>query len=357
MEGTMGGHINRRTALTTALCAPMIIGRRATAAERSITVGVYTGSQGDVVRKQIIPPFEAKYKCKVYSTQGVTLEQVALMRTTRDTPKYSVMFIDDIGVELARREGLIEKLPREQIPGMERVLDRFIFFEGHGAAFAVSAAGLCYNTATGKPLASYNELWDPRLRARFLMETPKSTQSLFLLIAAVTLQTGKPYAETQYMIEQAWPKMEALKPNVLSLFESPATVMQVADGQADIAGIFYSKTVYPYAVKGVPVDMCFPREGAFVGINCLTLVRNAPDRELGIAFINHMLDPGMQQLLAEATLTAPSISGLEFKPEVSKYLAYPEAKMDEMQIFMPDWAFLNPLRSTLIERYNQVFSA
>jgi putative spermidine/putrescine transport system substrate-binding protein len=353
----MGQNVKRRTVLSGALTAPLIIGRRASAADRSITVGIYTGQQGDVVRKQIIPPFEAKFKCKVFTTQGVTLEQIALMRTTRDNPKYSVMFVDDIGIELAKREGLIEKLPREEIPNLDRVLKRFIYYDGYGAAFAMSAAGLCYNTATGKPLVSYGDLWDPSLRRRFLMETPKSTQSIYLLIAAVSVETGKPYSETQYMIDQSWPKMEALKPNVLSIFESQTTVMQVADGQADIAGIFYSKTVYPYTVKGAPVDMCYPREGAFAGINCVSLVKNAPDRELGLAFINHMLDPGIQRLLAEATLTAPSISGLEFKPDIAKYMAYPEAKMDEMAIFSPDWTVINPMRSKILERYNEVFGA
>jgi putative spermidine/putrescine transport system substrate-binding protein len=353
----MGKTVRRRAVLGGAIAAPLIIGRRASATDRSITVGIYTGQQGDVVRKQIIPPFEAKNQCKVYTTQGVTLEQIALMRTTRNNPKYSVMFVDDIGIELAKREGLIEKLPRELIPNMERVLDRFIYFDGYGAAFAMSAAGMCYNTATGKPLASYGDLWDARLRERFMMESPKATQSLYLLIAAVSVETGKPYRETQYMIEQAWPKMEALKPNVLSIFENQTTVMQVADGQADIAGIFYSKTVYPYIVKGAPVDMCYPREGAFAGINCVSLVKNAPNRELGIAFINHMLDPDIQRLLAEETLTAPSISGLEFKPDVAQYMAYPESKMDEMQIFSPDWTFINPIRSRLLEKYNQVFGA
>jgi putative spermidine/putrescine transport system substrate-binding protein len=99
--------LDRRKFLTgaAALAAPLIVGRRASAADRSITVGIYTGQQGDIVRKQIIPPFEAKHQCKVYTTQGVTLEQIALMRATRNNPKYSVMFIDDIGVELAKREG------------------------------------------------------------------------------------------------------------------------------------------------------------------------------------------------------------------------------------------------------------
>ena len=99
--------IRRRTLIAgaaAALAAPLITGRRAAADDRSITVGIYTGQQGDVVRKQIIPPFEAKHGCKVYTTQGVTLEQIALMRSSRNNPKYSVMFIDDIGIELAKRE-------------------------------------------------------------------------------------------------------------------------------------------------------------------------------------------------------------------------------------------------------------
>ncbi len=351
--------IRRRAFLgsAAALAAPLILGRRAGAAERSITVGIYTAQQGEHVRKQIIPPFEAAHDCKVYTTQGVTLEQIALLRTTRSNPKYSVMFMDDIGVDLAKKEGLIEHLPVDRIPNMGQVLKRFIFNDGYGAGFAMSSVGLVYNSATGKPLASYGELWDERFRKRFLMTSPKSTQSTHLLIAAVAVQTGKPYAEAQYQIEDAWPKMAELKPNVLSIFENASTVMQVAQGQADLAGLSFSKSVYPYTVKGAPIDMCFPREGAFAGINCLTLVKGAPEPELGLAFINWMLDPGVQRGLAEATFAAPTISGLEFKPDVAKYMAYPESKMDEMAIFAPDYTFINPIRSRLLEKYNEVFGS
>jgi putative spermidine/putrescine transport system substrate-binding protein len=144
---------------------------------------------------------------------------------------------------------------------------------------------------------------------------------------------------------------------VLSIFENETAVMQLIQGQADVAGLFYSKSVNPYTVKGAPVAMCYPREGTFAGINTLTLVKNAPDRALGIEFINWMLDPGVQQGLAEASLAAPTISGLEFKPDVAKYIAYPESKMDEMGIFSPDWTFINPLRPKLVEKYNEVFES
>jgi putative spermidine/putrescine transport system substrate-binding protein len=353
----MSQSIRRRTVLAgtgAALASPWIV-RGAAAAEKSITVGIYTGQQGDVMRKQIIPPFEAKYNCKVYTTQNVTLGQIALMRATRDNPKYTVMFVDDIGVALAKNEGLIEKLPLDEMPNAKGLLDRFVFYDGYGAAFAMSAAGMAYNTETGKPLVSYEDLWSPKLKGRFLMFSPKGTQSLYLLIAAATLVTGKPYKESQYLIDQAWPKMEALKPNVLSMFEAETTVLQIAQGQADYAGMFYSKSVNPYTLAGAPVAMTYPNQGTFAGINTVTLVKGGPERELGIAFMNHMLDPVTQQTLAEATLAAPTISGLTFKPEVGKFLAYPESKMTEMGIFSPDWSFINPLRPALLEKYNQVF--
>src|SRR3954453_10707927 len=121
----MTRNYDRRTILAgtaVALATPFIISSRAGAAERWITVGIYTAQQGEYVRKNIVPAFEADHNCKVYTTQGVTLEQIALMRATHNNPKYSVMFIDDIGVDLAKKEGLIDRLPTEKIPNMERLL-------------------------------------------------------------------------------------------------------------------------------------------------------------------------------------------------------------------------------------------
>jgi putative spermidine/putrescine transport system substrate-binding protein len=134
-------------------------------------------------------------------------------------------------------------------------------------------------------------------------------------------------------------------------------VMMVAQGQADFAGIEYSKQVYPYTVAGAPIDMTFPKEGTFAAVNCLTLPKNAPEPELGAAFLNYMLDPEVQLGLGSATLTAASIGGLNFKPDVSKYIAYPESKMDDMKLFTCDWKAINPIRSSLIEKYNQVFGS
>ena len=73
--------------------------------------------------------------------------------------------------------------------------------------------------------------------------------------------------------------------------------------------------------------------------------------------MNRMLEPSVQQGLAEAALAAPAISGLTFSPEIAKFLPYPDTKMDELGLFSPDWAYINSVRSQWIEKLNQIFVA
>ena len=344
-------------AVATALATPTILTPRAWADGKSIQVGIYFAQQGEYVRKQIIPKFQADYNCQVFTTQGVTLTQIAALRATRANPKYSVMFMDDIGIDLAKKEGLIDKLPADKVPNLERVYKRFLVSDGYGAAFAISTGGLFIDPASGIKVDSYGDLWDPRFRKRYLMITPKFTQSIYMLIATATLVTGKPFQDSQYLTDAAWDKLAALKPNVLTTYENEATVMMVAQNQADLGGIEYSKNIYPYTVAGAPLNMLFPKEGTFAGINCLSFVKNGPEPELAAAFINRMLDPAVQQGLAEATLTASSVSGLNFKPDVAKYLAYPDSKMDDMKLFAADWSYVNPRRPAWLEKYNELFGS
>ena len=248
---------------TAILATPAILTPRAWADGKSIQIGIYPAQQGEYVRKQIIPQFQTDYNCRGFTTEGVTLTQIAALRATRSNPKYSAMFIDDIGIDLAKKEGLIDKLPIDKIPNLQRVYQRFLFSEGYGAAFAISTGGLYINPESGTRITSYGDLWDERFRKRYLMITPKFTQSIYMLIATASMVTGKPLKDAQYQTDHAWEKLAGLKPSVLTTYENAAMVMMVPQGQADVGGIDYSKNIYPYTVAGAPIDMIFPKEGTF----------------------------------------------------------------------------------------------
>lgn len=351
--------LNRRTVMKAAAGAalfPTIISR-ASAQEKQLHIGVYNSALGRLVQKEVIPAFEAKNKCRIFTIEGATLSNIAALRATRATPRFSVMMMDDVGVPQAKQEELIDKLDPAKIPNLAKVYKRFVFEDSYGVGFNISSAGMFINPQATKGLTSYEQIFEAKYRKRILLNTPRNTQSVLMLIVATALATGKPLREAQYLIDQGWDKLAQLKPNVLTIYDSEAMVLMVAQGQADIGGIEYSKSIYPHAAKGVPLDMAPLKEGSFTGINSLTLVKNAPEPELGAAFINHMLQPSVLQMLSEKTFGAPSVEGIEFKPDVARYLAYPESKMVDMGLFTPDWNFIIPRRPAVLERYNQLFTS
>ena len=335
--------------------APTFMVRNAWAQNKEIHVGIWGGAQGEFVRTKIIPKFESDFKCKVIAEEGFTLANVQKMRATKSNPKFSVMFIDDVAIPIAKAEDLISPLPKANMPAYAKVYPRFTY-DGMASGLGISVASLFYNTSMKAP-TSYAELWDPKYAGKIKLVSPKNTPSVFFLIVAAAVKTGKPFAQAQYEIDNAFDKVAAIKPNIQNLFENgPQAANEVAQGQADVGFMELSKYVYPATAKGVPVTMGFVKEGSFAGVNCQVLVKNGPNQDLAVAFMNRMLEPEIQKPLAEFALAAPPVSGITFAPEVGKYLAYPVEEMDKRGLFIPDWAYINANRSKWTERLNKIFS-
>lgn len=354
----MTSNISRRSVLAGLTLAPTILSRGAWAQSKELRIGIQGGLQGEFIRKNVIPQFESDFGCKVIAQEGTTLEQLARLRATKAAPRFTVMTgIDDLGVEIAKREDLIDPLPGDLMPNLTKVYPRFVFEDGYGVAVAVSNAGMFFDPTKTKALTSYEEMWDPKFAGNIMLAATKGTPSVFLLIVCASLVSGKPYGEAQYLIDElAWPKLEALKPNVGSLLTTDTGALLIAQGEALLGGIEYSKYVTPYTMKGASVEMCYPQEGAFAGVNCQVLVKGAPNPELGAEWMNRMLSAQVQQQLAEATLAAPSVDGLTFSPEFAPFITYPLAKMEGMKLFSPDWSHANPRRAGWMEQINRIFT-
>ncbi len=213
--------VNRRKLIAAAgLAAPMFFIRNGWAAGKSIYVGTYTSQQGDFIRRQVVPAFQSEFDCKVLQTENVTLGNIGILRTQKSNPNYSVMMMDDVGIPIAKNEGLIAPLPKDKIPNLEKVFPNFIYNDGYGAAFAISTVSPWYHKDISKPLESFADLWSDRFRGRYMMVTPKQTQTVQLLTVAASMATGKPILEAQYELDKGWAKMAELKPNVQTIYDS-----------------------------------------------------------------------------------------------------------------------------------------
>ncbi|MBV8188427.1 MAG: extracellular solute-binding protein [Alphaproteobacteria bacterium] len=348
----------RRNLLAAAgVASPMFFVRNGWAAGKSVYIGTYTGVQGEYIRKFVTPKFQADFDCKVFQTENVTLGNIAILRTQKAAPNYSVMLMDDVGVPIAKAESLIAQLPPDKIPNLAKVFPNFMYNDGYGAAFAVSTVSPWYNKSI-KPIESFADLWGERFRGRFMMITPKQTQSLHLLTVAASMVTGKPILEAQYELDKGWTKMAELKPNVQTIYDNINTaVLAVSQGQADAAGPDFSKQLLPVIAKGAPLVQSQPAEGSFAGVNCVTLVKNAPEPDLGAALIDRILSPQVQKGMAEYTIAAPAVSGIELEKATAAIVPYPESRMREMKLYVLDWERLNPQRGAILDKFNQVFGS
>ena len=92
-----------KSASVAALAAPMGYVKNGWAQGKQIQVGIWGGNQGEFIRKNVLPAFEKEFDCKVLAQQGSTLGQISLLRASKEAPKFTVMFVDDLGVEIAKR--------------------------------------------------------------------------------------------------------------------------------------------------------------------------------------------------------------------------------------------------------------
>ena len=354
-----GSGLSRRNLLKAGIAAatPVVFVRNGWAQGKTLTIGIWAGAQGEYIKKQVVTPFQTEFNCRVLVNEGWTLPQIAKVRADRANPQHTVVFVDDLGIDILKRENLIDPLPKASMPNLAKVFPRFIYDDGYGVAIGISMAGIAYNPKIIKAIESYKELWEPRFRRKIAMLSMRSTGGPMMVMTAAALATSKPYKEAQYLADQAWPLLTELKPNILNIAQSNAQgANQVIQGEALVELIDYSKWVYPYTIKGAPIDMCYPKEGTWAGVNCMALVKGAANQDLGAEFMNRMLDAKVQKELSEFALAAPPIRDVDFKADTLKYIAYPEKKMDDLGLFSPDWKYVNQARDGWTEKWNTIFT-
>src|SRR5262245_38748768 len=79
-------------ALTGSLIFPAVI-TPARGAEKSIKIGIWAGPDGELIRSTIVKRFEEKHRVKILIDEGITTEQLARMRATKNNPTHTVMFL------------------------------------------------------------------------------------------------------------------------------------------------------------------------------------------------------------------------------------------------------------------------
>lgn len=125
----------------------------------TIRVQFWSGSDGLVIRKHIVDPFEQATGARVIAEEGNTSGSIAKVRAQMSDPQLDVIFIDDIGVLTLEREGALEKLDLSRMPNAADIHPSYVVGDGYSIGIFNYIVTLLYNPDEIEAPTSWSDLW------------------------------------------------------------------------------------------------------------------------------------------------------------------------------------------------------
>jgi putative spermidine/putrescine transport system substrate-binding protein len=296
----------------------------------------------------LFPRIERKHNFKILFEGSNSLINLEKIRSNRARPTMTVTMMDDPVLILGEREGLLQPLRGLAIPNLADVLPEAKPRDQMWVNWCFPAASISYQTQNLRAAPqSYAEVWDPKYREKVILISMRITQAVVPLLAAAQLATGKPLAECLRVADEGFGKLRELKPNILQITTNPPQAQQLHEsGEVDLYLSPDSRTTLFRKSQRAPVGLAFPKEGTVAMPAGVALVKGGPNQELGQIFINELLDPETQTLIA----------GTFFSKATNTKAAAP-AGLNLPDLVVLDWEYFTDNRNRWIERFEREISA
>lgn len=335
--------LDRRRALAlsfAALVAPNV----ARAQTREIVIGG-AASHRPWFEQHVQQVFERKYNCKLTFEGTRSLVNLEKMQNNKDRPYLSVVQMDDPVMILAVRENLLQPITPQSVPNMARLREGTVHMNGMWANYLQPWQGIAYNTNVLREApTSWAQAFEPRFRGRIIVPSLQNTEGLPNLFMFAALETGQPVPQAYRNIDAAFARFRALKPNLLTAYsQMPQAFSLLEQGEAHMIVGALSSFGLQRRLDGAPVGMVAPREGIFPVPSGIAVVRNGPNQDLALAYVNELLGAEVQNRIAPPTFALPT----------NQDAVTPPGMPTGVPIHPIDWAFVAENRNAWVQRWDR----
>ena len=259
------------------------------AAKKEGKLVIYDMALGAPYFTAVLKSFEAKYGIPVESLDLRASELAERIRTERSAGRYlgDVEIITTTMIEEQLNNGdFVQKLP--PIPNAANLRPPFHATDYSVPAF-VQPMGILVNTRLVKEEdipTSWNDLTDPKWKGKILSDDMRPLGSGNTMFAILEHQMGDQFNE----------KLAEQKPVFSRDMRNDAR--RVARGEYPI----YVPQIFAFTsdLKGLPVKVVIPKEGAPYAEMDLAMLKNSPHPNAARLFIQHFLEIDSQLLYANA---------------------------------------------------------
>lgn len=336
-----------RMKLTAAILATLCTS--AVWAESTLYVAANGGSTEKLMKEKIFPAFEKEHPgTKVVQVTGTSTETLAKLQAQRKKPEIGVALIDDGPMWQALQLGFCTPVKPETYKDLYSMSN----IDGKAVGIGLVATGLAYNTEAFKKLGlpapdSWEALVDPQFKQKVVIPSITNTYGLHTLVVFARLRGGG-----EKNIEPGFKAMiEEAQPNVVSWEPAPGKLAEMFQNGSVILAAHGSGRVQALKNTGFPVEMVYPKEGAVSLQIAACAIDKSPEPELAQAFLEFLVRPENQALLAASEGWGPTNKTVELSPEVAKKVPYGAKAVENMLVM--DWTAINPNRAQWTTRWNR----
>ena len=250
----------------------------------------------------ILEEFTQQTGIKVQYSNFDSNEEMLMKLQASNGSDYDIVLASDYIIDMARKQELIAKLDKSQIPNFENINPDFQskFYDENNEYTVPYSAGvpvLIYNPdLVNIPIQGYEDLWNPALNdSVVLMDDARN-------VIGLTLKTmGESFNTTDSdTLNQAKEKLMELKPNILAL-DYNTSYQKLINGEASVGYMFTSQAATAL-LENENLKVVYPKEGIGFGIDSCFIPVNAPHPSNAHQFLNFILDPQRSAHISEQTL-------------------------------------------------------
>lgn len=326
----MASSLTRRDFLKAAVLAPLAPSLLAACrrADHGRVVNFFNWS--NYIGKDTLPDFTKETGVQVrYDLFADEEEMFAKIRA--GARGYDLIVVGDYLLPRFRSLNLIDPVPPGVLKNQGNLSARFrrTAFDPDETAvpYLWGTTGIAYNKkALKKPPTSWWDLWDERYKDRVsMLDNVRDCIALAMQLLKIPQSTRDP--EDFKKIRELLVKQKPL----VKQYSSSSYLNNLVAGEIDLA-MTWSGDLFQAAKDNPDLDYCLPKEGTYMWVDCLALMRGSRHRQDTLMLVDYLLSPKVAADNANFVRYAtPNEKALPFVDPVLRKdkRVYPDAKAME----------------------------
>ncbi|MEO1154870.1 MAG: ABC transporter substrate-binding protein [Pseudomonadota bacterium] len=308
------------------------------------------GFNGDKLNEFIVEPFQEQCGCEIVFETGNSADRLGKIQV-RGGAGVDLIYLPDSFSQQGIELGLFQPIDRSKIPNIEGLYDFAQAPQGeYGPAYTLGRVGIVYDSeAVAEPITSWNDLWREDLASSVSLPGITTTAGPMVVMLAGDKAGVSAFEDA----DAAFAEIEAIKPNVLKNYNTGSEMINLfstGEISVSLAQDFALGRLQDAVPTVVWADL---EDGDIATLNTINIPTGAENVELAHEFINFVLDPELQRVLAENGVDAPAVEAVELSPEAAAGWTYGAEQVGSLKRI--DYAAMNAAKPGWIEMWNEVF--